>query len=135
MNCGGIFTFILFAVAFSASVALFVISATTLDNLNTSGDCTLDVSFSGLEKEQTYSLSAIQLFFELDEYRLGLKNAFFGTPIGNCFDFCEDSIHTCTEPALTPKLCYHSCVVCRDHIQTTGPENCITNGCGNFNFQ
>jgi len=135
MNWGAITTFFLFSLAFSSAVAFFVIAAITLNTFNTPGDCTLDISFSGLEKEETVSMSSVQLFFELDEYRLELKNAFVGTAIGNCFDFCEDSLHTCTNPALSSKVCYKSCIACRDHdVLNSGTENCITNGCARFNF-
>jgi hypothetical protein len=63
-----------------------------------------------------------------------LKNAFVGTPIGNCFDFCEDDIHTCSDPAFTKKNCYKSCSDCRDHVQISGSGNCITSDCAAFNF-
>lgn len=135
MNYTFFLNVVLFLIGSSATVALFVLSAMILDNLNTPGECSLNLSFSGLQKEQVHSGNSIQLFMELDEYRLGLKSAFIGTPIGECFDFCEESVHACTDPLLTAKSCYESCVICREHIQNAGPSNCITSRCANFNFK
>ena len=124
-------------IALFSIISSFIISVLIMDKFSNSGTCEIDISESGIRKDQTFSLSASELFIELDDYALSIKQSFLGKPIGSCYDFCEHSLSNCKNvdgTSVSPKECYKSCISCREHKELQFTQNCITQNCQLFHF-